>query len=152
MVPLMEKILHHLGPKGVNSGEKLTTKGHPEWCRIFSINSVTWVVTPPSNSHHQDYYIFSRESQPKPSFATITGWGVDLKYYKTTVSSNITTCLLPTLHTSKLGQETHSSSCSASGRSKRSQMGRKCGMKCIFGQGRCAPLEGKNVSKRSTFR
>ena len=28
-------------------------------------------------SHHQDYYIFSRESQPKPSFATVTGWGVD---------------------------------------------------------------------------
>ena len=25
---------------------------------------------PPSNSHHQDYYIFSGESQPKPSFAT----------------------------------------------------------------------------------
>ena len=74
MIRLMEKILHHLGPKGVNSGEKLTTKGHPEWCRIFSINSVTWVVPPPSNSHHQDYYIFSRESQPKPSFATVTGY------------------------------------------------------------------------------
>ena len=29
------------------------------------------------SSHHQDYYIFSRESQPKPSFATVTGWGVD---------------------------------------------------------------------------
>ncbi len=27
-------------------------------------------------SHHQDYYIFSRESQPKPSFATgILGGG-----------------------------------------------------------------------------
>ena len=37
-------------------------------------------------------------------------------------------------------QDTHSSSCSAIGRSKRSQMGRKCGMKCIFGQGRCWPL------------
>ena len=34
---------------------------------------------PPSNSHHQDYYIFSRESRNpyKPSFATVTGWGVD---------------------------------------------------------------------------
>ena len=33
---------------------------------------------PPSqdSSHHQDYYIFSRESQPKPSFATgILGGG-----------------------------------------------------------------------------
>ena len=28
---------------------------------------------PPSNSHHQDYYIFSRESQPKPSFVTFRG-------------------------------------------------------------------------------
>ena len=35
-----------------------------------------WVVPPPSNSHHQDYYIFSRGSQPKPSFATgIPGGG-----------------------------------------------------------------------------
>ena len=31
---------------------------------------ICWVVPPPSNSHHQDYYIFSRGSQPKPSFAT----------------------------------------------------------------------------------
>ena len=32
-------------------------------------------------SHHQDFYIFSRESQPKPSFATgDSGWGVDPKY------------------------------------------------------------------------
>ena len=23
---------------------------------------ITWVVPPPSKSHHQDYYIFSRES------------------------------------------------------------------------------------------
>ncbi len=29
-----------------------------------------WVVPLPSNSHHQDYSIFSRESQPKPSFLT----------------------------------------------------------------------------------
>ena len=34
---------------------------------------VTWVV--PSNSQHQDCYIFCRGSQPKPSFATITGMG-----------------------------------------------------------------------------
>ena len=31
----------------------------------------------PSNSHHQDYYIFSREPIYKPSFVTVTGWGVD---------------------------------------------------------------------------
>ena len=35
-----------------------------------------WVVPPPSNSQHQDCYIFSRGSQPKPSFATgILGGG-----------------------------------------------------------------------------
>ena len=38
----------------------------------------------PSNSHHfQDYHILSRESresQPKPLFATVTGWGVNLRY------------------------------------------------------------------------
>ena len=47
-----------------------------------------WVVQytlglPPTQdaSHHQDYYIFSRESQPKPSFNTgILGGGVDPKY------------------------------------------------------------------------
>ena len=31
---------------------------------------VYWVCPPPSNSHHQDYFIFSRGSQPKPLFAT----------------------------------------------------------------------------------
>ena len=36
---------------------------------------IVWVVPPPSNSHHQDYSIFSRASQPKPSFATVTGRG-----------------------------------------------------------------------------
>ncbi len=33
----------------------------------------------PTSSHHQDCYVFSKESQPKPSFAT-TGWGVDANY------------------------------------------------------------------------
>ena len=33
-------------------------------------SSITWVVPPPSKSHHHDYCIFSRGSQPKPSFAT----------------------------------------------------------------------------------
>ena len=37
---------------------------------------ITWVVPPPSKSHHQDYYMFSRESPTKPSFATgILGGG-----------------------------------------------------------------------------
>ena len=37
---------------------------------------IGWVVPPPSNSHHQDYYIF----QPKPSFATgILGGGTTQK-------------------------------------------------------------------------
>ena len=38
-----------------------------------------WVVPLPSpaqdSSHHQDYSIFSRGSQPKPSFVTVTGRG-----------------------------------------------------------------------------
>ena len=32
------------------------------------------------SSHHQDYYIFSRESQPKPLFATVTGRGDNPSY------------------------------------------------------------------------
>ncbi len=36
---------------------------------------ILWMWPPPSNSHHQEYYIFNRESQPKPSFATVTGRG-----------------------------------------------------------------------------
>ena len=31
-------------------------------------------------SHHQDCYVFSRESQPKPSFATVTGRGDNPNY------------------------------------------------------------------------
>ena len=44
---------------------------------------IYYLGLPPTQdaSHHQDYYIFSRESQPKPSFATVTGWGVDPIYY-----------------------------------------------------------------------
>ena len=42
--------------------------------RRLKYRIITWVVPPPSNSHHQDYYIFSRGSQPKPSFATIASW------------------------------------------------------------------------------
>ena len=36
---------------------------------------IYWVWPPHSNSDHQDYYIFSRGSQPKPSFPTVTGRG-----------------------------------------------------------------------------
>ena len=42
--------------------------------------SIDWVVLSPSKSHHQEYYIFSRESQPKPSFLTVTGRGDNPKY------------------------------------------------------------------------
>ena len=35
---------------------------------------------PPSNSYHKDYSIFSRESQPKPSFVTVTARGPPPRY------------------------------------------------------------------------
>ena len=57
------------------------------WGRCRSLCSLLfimpWNYPPPSNSHHQDYYMFNRESLPKlpkPSFVTVTGWGVDLNY------------------------------------------------------------------------
>ena len=49
------------------------------WPIIF-FKDIFWVVPPPSNSHHQDNYIFSRGSQPKPSFATVTGRGDNPRY------------------------------------------------------------------------
>ena len=42
--------------------------------------SIPWVVPLPSNSHHQDYSMFGRESQTKPSFTTVTGKGPHPKY------------------------------------------------------------------------
>ena len=36
----------------------------------YKIFGIIWVVPLPSNSDHQDCFMFSRESQPKPSFAT----------------------------------------------------------------------------------
>ena len=36
-------------------------------------------LPPPSNSHHQDYFIFVGNPY-KPSFVTVTGWGVDQIY------------------------------------------------------------------------
>ena len=34
----------------------------------------SWAVPPPNKSHHQYNQMFSRGSQPKPSFATIASW------------------------------------------------------------------------------
>ena len=42
------------------------------WAKVIVIH---WMWPPPSNSDHQDYYIFSRESLYKPSFTTVTGRG-----------------------------------------------------------------------------
>ena len=39
------------------------------------IYGISWAVPLPSNSDHQDCFMFSRGSQPKPSFATVTGEG-----------------------------------------------------------------------------
>ena len=41
--------------------------------QLLDFDRICWVCPPPSNSEHQDYFIFSRGSQPKPSFATVTG-------------------------------------------------------------------------------
>ncbi len=40
------------------------------WLDHSYLYVIYWVVPPPSNSDHQDYYVFSRGSQAKPSFAT----------------------------------------------------------------------------------
>ena len=43
--------------------------------KISSTRScILWNYPPTSNSHHEDCSIFSRESQPKPSFVTIASW------------------------------------------------------------------------------
>ena len=48
---------------------------------VFGEYSISWNYPPPSNIHQEDFlHFFSRESQPKPSFVTVTGWGVDQKY------------------------------------------------------------------------
>ncbi len=49
-----------------------------QWIQIqWYIRILYNLGCPPSqdSSHHQDYYILGRESQPKPSFATVTGRG-----------------------------------------------------------------------------
>ena len=60
---LMEKHNHITLPPIIRAGgkKKLTNN---------KFYSILWVWPPPSNSDHQDYYIFSRGFQPKPSFAT----------------------------------------------------------------------------------
>ena len=52
---------------------------------IFGSTPICWVVPPPSNSHHQDYYIFSRESQPKPSFPLLLGGGTTQIIFLSTI-------------------------------------------------------------------
>ena len=42
---------------------------------VWSTNPENFRQNPPGfNHHHQDYYMFNRESQPKPFFATIASW------------------------------------------------------------------------------
>ena len=56
-------------------------KGNQSSKTIKEILQTKWSLgsTPPRrNGQHQDYYqTFSKESQPKPSFATVAGWGLD---------------------------------------------------------------------------
>ena len=48
-------------------------------------------------SHHQDYYIFSRGSQPKPSFATVTRRGDNPNYNQLSLLSLLLSLLLQVL-------------------------------------------------------
>ncbi len=52
--------------------------GHHQTMWNILQNCVYTLELPPTqdSSHHQDYSIFSRESQPKPSCVTGTGWGL----------------------------------------------------------------------------
>ena len=45
------------GP-GIRKKHKNLTKLRKKKIYIY----ISWVVSPPSNSHHQDYYVFTRES------------------------------------------------------------------------------------------
>ena len=79
-------------------GERLTlpslcrrgVKGGPVGCEPVRVVRGIWedslpgmpcnYISPTQDaSHHQDSFIFSRESQTKPLFVTLTGWGVDLR-------------------------------------------------------------------------
>ena len=46
-----------------------------------SICIIGWAVPPPSNSHHQDHYIFRLGDSYKPSFATNPGRGDNPNYW-----------------------------------------------------------------------
>ena len=54
---------------------EISFSGGPLSGSMLNFRGVIWVVPPPSKSHHQDYSIFSRESQPKPSFPLLLGGG-----------------------------------------------------------------------------
>ena len=41
---------------------------------------ICWNYPPPSNSHHQGIIPILLGNPYKPSFVTVTGWGVDLRY------------------------------------------------------------------------
>ena len=69
-----------------NNGSTYPPHVLPSEIRVYIINlirpykgkpMVNTLGCPPSqdSSHHQDYYIISGGSQPKPSFATVTGRG-----------------------------------------------------------------------------
>ena len=47
---------------------------------FFTYNYRLELPPAPSNIHHQEHSIFSRESQGKPSLVAVTGWGVDRNY------------------------------------------------------------------------
>ena len=65
--------IHITSPTQKNN---VTKKNVPE-------STIHWVVPLPSNSHHQDCYVFSRGSRTKPSFATVTGRGDNPNYTQT---------------------------------------------------------------------
>ena len=75
----VRKLVKQLRYSHINSIQRHTNSNYYTWNynlpRTKKHPAISWVVPPPSNSHHQDYYIFNRESQPKPSFATVAGRG-----------------------------------------------------------------------------
>ena len=59
----ISQLIGHISPSKKNKYSSSDT--------VVLKSSIIFLVVPsPSNSHHQDYYICSREFQPKPSFAT----------------------------------------------------------------------------------
>ncbi len=80
-----------LGGRKAEENSKKKNVSVRQWRGTKHTNLVKWnhishtyhLGCPPSQdaSHHQDYYIFSRGSQPKPSFATVTGRGDNPTYH-----------------------------------------------------------------------